>query len=413
MSCGRCGNANDEGFRFCISCGAPLTAPAQGAPESAAPAQAVPGPAAPAAASPAPVVPESASPAPVVPESAAPASMEAPTMMMPPVQPQHYPGQASGPGFGPVPGQVSGQSAGRHGKGRIAIIIAAVLVVVALVIAGVTLATRNNPSDGGTSAPQGPSSSNGQTIPDDESDDRDTEASEEQEPDDKEQGLSARTLDQESTDRIVDAFSTTDVAVSVMTEDGLRSYSSSNASTMMVSAGLYLPVYLAYYDAHEGQPSDSAGEMMRSMDNEAANLVIDSLGGVDAVDSWLSDNQYTTSRFERKYGDVAASENGYENYASSDDAARMLSQIAADGADELMSFDIASEGVDVPEGATVHAHRGMGIQDSYNYFVVISDGRSKVGVAVMTEGMGQEQAADLTSQMLATVWDTMFEGTDQ
>ena len=31
----------------------------------------------------------------------------------------------------------------------------------------------------------------------------------------------------------------------------------------------------------------------------------------------------------------------------------------------------------------------------------------------MTEGMGQEQAADLTSQMLATVWDTMFEGTDQ
>ena len=196
-------------------------------------------------------------------------------MMMPPVQPQHYPGQASGPGFGPVPGQVSGQSAGRHGKGRIAIIIAAVLVVVALVIAGVTLATRNNPSDGGTSAPQGPSSSNGQTIPDDESDDRDTEASEEQDPDEEEQGLSARTLDQESTDRIVDAFSTTDVAVSVMTEDGLRSYSSSNASTMMVSAGLYLPVYLAYYDAHEGQPSDSAGEMMRSMDNEAANLVID------------------------------------------------------------------------------------------------------------------------------------------
>ena len=413
MICGRCGNANDAGFRFCTSCGAPLTAPAQGAPESAVPAQAVPGPAAPAAASPAPVVPESASPAPVVPESAAPASMEASTMMMPPVQPQHYPGQASGPGFGPVPGQVSGQSAGRHGKGRIAIIIAAVLVVVALVIAGVTLATRNNPSDGGTSAPQGPSSSNGQTIPDDESDDRDTEASGEQDPDEEEQGLSARTLDQESTDRIVDAFSTTDVAVSVMTEDGLRSYSSSNASTMMVSAGLYLPVYLAYYDAHEGQPSDAAGEMMRSMDNEAANLVIDSLGGVDAVDSWLSDNQYATSRFERKYGDVAASENGYENYASSDDAARMLSQIAADGADELMSFDIASEGVDIPEGATVHAHRGMGIQDSYNYFVVISDGRSKVGVAVMTEGMGQEQAADLTSQMLATVWDTMFEGTDQ
>ncbi len=75
-----------------------------------------------------------------------------------------------------------------------------------------------------------------------------------------------------------------------------------------------------------------------------------------------------------------------------------------------MSYDIASEGVRIPEGATIHAHRGMGIQDAYNYFVVISDGRAKVALAVMTENLGQERAADLISQMLATVWDTMFAG---
>lgn len=363
MICGRCGNGNDEGSRFCTACGSPLTAPAPAADPLA----------------------------------------DAPTISMQPVQPA-YPAQS-------VPSQSSPvQPATRRRTGTIVAIVIAAIAAVALIITGVTLAVRHvSADDPGTS--QTPTPPGGEaSSPGEASDEIDPTSSEESEADGDGAGTSARTLDQESTDRIVDAYSSTDVAVSVMTEDGLRSYSSRNASKRMVSAGLYLPVYLAYYGTHEGQPSDSAGEMMRSMSNEAANLLIDAVGGVDAIDSWLSANHFSGSSFERRFGDVAASEDGYENYASSDDAARMLSMVAADGADELMSYDIASEGVRIPEGATIHAHRGMGIQDAYNYFVVISDGRTKVALAVMTENLGQERAADLTSQMLATVWDTMFAG---
>lgn len=362
MICGRCGNGNDEGSRFCTVCGSPLTAP-----------------------------------------PAADPLADAPTISMQPVQPA-YPAQS-------VPSQSSPvQPATRRRTGTIVAIVIAAIAAVALIITGVTLVVRHVSADD-PGASQTPAPTGGEaSSPGDASDENDPASSEESEEDGDGSEMPARTLNQESTDRIVDAYSSTDVAVSVMTEDGLRSYSSRNASKRMVSAGLYLPVYLAYYGTHEDQPSDSAGEMMRSMSNDAANLLIDAVGGVDAIDSWLSANRFSGSSFERRFGDVAASEDGYENYASSDDAARMLSMVAADGADELMSYDIASEGVRIPEGATIHAHRGMGIQDAYNYFVVISDGRTKVALAVMTENLGQERAADLTSQMLATVWDTMFAG---
>ena len=47
---------------------------------------------------------------------------------------------------------------------------------------------------------------------------------------------SNRILDKSSTDSIVDGYSTIDVGVSVMNEDGLRSYSSRNASLSFVAA---------------------------------------------------------------------------------------------------------------------------------------------------------------------------------
>ena len=61
----------------------------------------------------------------------------------------------------------------------------------------------------------------------------------------------------------------------------------------------------------------------------------------------------------------------------------------------------------------MHAHRGMGIQDAYNYFVVISNGEESVGVAVMTQNLGKERAASLTSDMLDVVWTSMLGGTKQ
>lgn len=316
-----------------------------------------------------------------------------------------------------VDGQVPGARNGTAGSGmpqkggataKIVVLVVSIVVVIALVVVGVVLAARYSDAqdDGTTSEVQ-----DADTATDDADDDSFADADADSDDDqDEEEPATSRTLDKDEVDAIVDGYSTTDVAVSVITEDSLRSYSSRNASNQFVAAGLYLPVYLVYMDMNSGQSDSTSNQMMGSMSNDAANAMIEDIGGLSALNSWLSDERYSSTTFGRLFGDVEASEDGYENYTSSDDAARMLAKVIASGAYTRMNYDIVSEGVTVPGGATVHAHRGMGIQDAYNYFVVISDGEQAVGVAVMTEDLGKNEAAALTSDILENVWDTMFEG---
>ncbi len=316
---------------------------------------------------------------------------------------------------------VSPEERGMGRGGKIALLVIAAIAVVALVVTGTVLVIRavdarpaavSEQTDGSAS---GDEADDGAADDDDGKDDDADDAGNDADdtPTDDTESTASRTLDKDSVDAIVDGYSDTDVAVAVMTADGLRSYSSRYAESRYVAAGLYLPVYLAYTAKNPGRPSDSAGEMLRSMNNDAANAVIDGIGGLDALNTWLADNRYSRTTFDRKFGDVAASEDGYENYTSANDAARMLSECIKDGSYELMGYDIASEGVAIPVGATVHAHRGMGIQDAYNYFVVISNGEESVGVAVMTQNLGKERAASLTSDMLDVVWTSMLGGTKQ
>lgn len=318
----------------------------------------------------------------------------------------------------PVQAPTTGRGMGKGGK--IALLVVAVIAVVALVVTGTVLGIRTVDAHTGTVGEQtvdGDAASDGEE--DDGADDdgaadaEDADGDEDGDADGDGDAAASRTLDQKSVDAIIDGYSDTDAAVAVMTADGLRSYSSRYAESRYVAAGLYLPVYLAYTAKNPGQPSDSAGEMLRSMNNDAANAVIDSIGGLDALNAWLADNRYSRTTFGRRFGDVAASEDGYENYTSADDAARMLSECIKDGSYELMGYDIASEGVDIPAGATVHAHRGMGIQDAYNYFVVLSNGDESVGVAVMTRNLGKERTAGLTSDILDAVWTSMPGGTER
>ncbi len=186
MICGRCGNGNDEGSRFCTACGSPLTAPT-----------------------------------------------DAPTISMQPVQPA-YP-------VPPAPSQSSPvQPVARRRTGTIVAIVIAAIAAVALIITGVTLAVRHvSADDPGTS--QTPVPTGGEaSAPGDASDGNDPASSEESEADGDGPETPARTLNQESTDRIVDAYSSTDVAVSVMTEDGLRSYSSRTTAPMRISRAIPL-----------------------------------------------------------------------------------------------------------------------------------------------------------------------------
>lgn len=110
MICGRCGNGNDEGSRFCTVCGSPLTAPAPAADPLA----------------------------------------DAPTISMQPVQPA-YPAQS-------VPSQSSPvQPATRRRTGTIVAIVIAAIAAVALIITGVTLVMRHvSADDPGTSQTPAP-----------------------------------------------------------------------------------------------------------------------------------------------------------------------------------------------------------------------------------------------------------------
>lgn len=219
------------------------------------------------------------------------------------------------------------------------------------------------------------------------------------------------TADQLST--IAGQYSSDDVAVSAMTIDGASASadSASPASTRQgharfEAAGLYLPVYLAAQD-HGGDAASQADAMMSGMDNTAGNNAVAAMGGWSAVNSWLSDNGYTDTSFNRNFGDVAASQAGYTNQSSSADTARMLAAVERKGGAGLMNVDIASEGVSVPSGMTVHAHRGMGIRNTWNYFAIVEAHGHKAAVSVVTQNQGKDRAAQLMSQVLASVDDSL------
>ena len=81
----------------------------------------------------------------------------------------------------------------------------------------------------------------------------------------------------------------------------------------------------------------------------------------------------------------------------------MLAAVEQKGGANLMNVDIASEGVSIPSGMTVHAHRGMGIQDTWNYFAIVEAHGHKAAVSVVTQNQGKASAVQLMSQVLASV----------
>ena len=401
-TCPACGAANESSSRFCTTCGKPLDINADAA---ATQGKAVPLPAPvgeqPIASS--PTVPMPAVPLPSAPSPSAAAG--------PSMQPAGFPMPPTA-----VPASPAGQNPDRTatvtgGKGRrLALIIIAIIVVIALVVSGV-LVWQSRKSNGsqtqaGTSA-QSAATKSGKKESATQKPKKSAAAkkSPSASPD-----TASRVLDKPVMDAIVDTYNSGsgNAAVSVMTSDNLKSYSSSKASYSMSAAGLYLPPWLAYYDLVGGSPAGGYQSVLSSMDNGKANELIDRDGGMDMLNSWLKAHDYDDTSFEHLYGDVNASEDGYDNTTSSDDAAKMLTQLMTKGEDGLLGYNIASDGVAVPDGATVHAHRGMGVGDAYDYYMVVSNGSKKVAVVVLTQGQTKEQAASLTSNVLKQVWQNMF-----
>jgi hypothetical protein len=208
---------------------------------------------------------------------------------------------------------------------------------------------------------------------------------------------------------IVNGVSTTDVAVAATVDGntaasaGENTYSSQQADKQFVAAGLYLPIYLQARAQNNASALTSATAMMQNMDNSAGNDAIAALGGLDAVSQWSAQQGYAQTSFARDLGDVQASAAGYENRSSAADASRMLATAQNEGATELMNYDLASDGVRIPAGVSVNAHRGMGIQNTYNYFITMSKGSTSISLAVMTQSQGKERTAQMTSALLSSM----------
>ena len=219
---------------------------------------------------------------------------------------------------------------------------------------------------------------------------------------------------------IADSYSSSDVAISAMFLNDSSSPSSSGqqaasaddvantkaSRTRFVSAGLYLPVYLAAQD-EDSSIKANADTMMQKMDNDAGNQAILGMGGFDTVNSWLSSHGYDDTTFDRHYGDVKASSEGHENYSSTFDAVRLLAAVDQAGGTSLMTADIAKEGVKIPSGMTVHAHRGQGIKDTWNYFIIVENSHGKAAIAIATQNQGKEKAAEIASRVLAEMNDEL------
>ena len=292
-----------------------------------------------------------------------------------------------------------GSPGGARAMGR-APIIAAVVTVVAILIGTGTIVTYNRGLWGDTTSSGDSVSTNVSPTPTDLEEDDSTSTST-QTP--SESTEAEALLDRSALDAIVDANSTTSAAVAVQIVNNTDGYASRLASQRFVAAGMYLPVYLAAEGSNNAQALGDARTMMTNMDNEAGNGAIDELGGLGAVNNWANSSGYADTRLERNFGDVQAADAGYENMTSAQNAADILAQFASGGDTSLMNFDLASEGVVIPDGVNVHAHRGMGIKNAYNYFIIMSQGDKSAAVAVMTQDEGKERAAALASQVMAEV----------
>lgn len=211
------------------------------------------------------------------------------------------------------------------------------------------------------------------------------------------------TLNADKLQSIVSGYSETEAAVSVIPVGENDEFDSRQANTKFVAAGLYLPVYLAAKDSGNSGAVSSAETMMRTMDNDSGNAAISDIGGLSTLNGWLGGAGYSNTDFQRAFGDVEASNSGYENYTSAADAAKMLAATDNAGGTNLLSYDLASEGVTTPSGVTLNGHRGQGIKNSYNFFILMKTGKTTMAVSVLTQNLGKDTAVSLINDILAEV----------
>ncbi|MBT1172362.1 serine hydrolase [Bifidobacterium sp. MA2] len=385
--CMECGHQLEPDARFCTHCGARVS---DAAPE-------------PPAASPAPATP--VLPAIPMPPGTSERRAVQPAVPNPP-QPSRFPASDTS---APVPSTTPDAGAGAKAR-RVWVGVVAAIAAVAIVL-GLVFAFVVRPGLSSVSTPGGRSDAS------DTTDSGSTGSPSSSKSSGSESESGATRPDSKSLSSITDKYSSTDVSVSAMFLNDDGSYTEADvantaaARTKFVSAGLYLPVYLAAR-TDGGDSLTEAQSMMSTMDNAAANRAIADLGGFEAMNAWLTRHGYKDTTMERDFGDTQASAAGHENRSSTFDAVRMLAAVDAAGAADLMNVDVDAEGVTVPDDMTVHAHRGQGISNTWNYFAVVETPHGKAAVALATQNQGRSTATRIMSDVLADI-DAQLDDADR
>lgn len=230
-----------------------------------------------------------------------------------------------------------------------------------------------------------------------DSDDEDSDTSS-----DKDNAIGAsEKLNTKKINKLVNNFaSNNSVSVAISGKKGIL-YESSNSRKTFPAVGFYFPVVLYTKDNPHHDYEDKCEDVIKTMSNDSANELLDDQGGIDGLDQWLSDNGYANTSFTRKYGDIDASNDGHENLTSSHDTAMMLSKAMQNSTiANATGYDISADGVNVPDGIEVMAHRGQGIKNVYNYFLILKKGKNRIGVSVLTKSADKDDVAEFVSKLL-------------
>lgn len=374
MFCTNCGFKNDEHDIFCANCGMPLEI------ESSATQEITPTPA--------------PSPIPTPAPTPSFAQSENPTYIIPNIDP-------------PISTTIQQSNNSKSRKKTLIALIAALVVIVIGVASAITtyaLGMWTLPGHNAVSVKVATEEQdqNKETTKDKKQSDtkktpkkKDSNTSTKQNDTKKTRQL---TLNKKYMDALVAPYGA-DAAVSVVYGKGEnQSYDSSNARVQYTAAGLYAGVYVAAL--YNGVNNDTAHTMMSSMDNGAANNVIQQLGGRQAVNSTLEQHNYHCTAYGRDFGDTTATT---DNLSCSEDAARMLMKIADASQSNVFGYDLASEGLSAPLGATMYGHRGQGINNAYNFFIIVQKDKHTVAISVMTKNRGKDSAVALTEGVLSQI----------
>ena len=193
-----------------------------------------------------------------------------------------------------------------------------------------------------------------------------------------------------------------DVAFAVLDIETGTVYATANGNIPFVAAGFYAPLF-SLAISRDGNYCVTADTMMAGMDNAAANRLIADFGGFSQVNESLRALGYTQTSFARNFGDTEASRRGYENFTTAEEAALILADVYLYGGHFQMNVNLSGDGINMPDGVIIYAHRGHGIGEAFNVFVILLTPNGSFSLAVLTNNIGGANAAPVISAILENV----------